>query len=146
SLAAAGLLGTAFSLPRALLALPAGMFVERLGPTRMMHAGMGLVLTGTLLAANASSLTMMALARALVGLGYGTTTVINIVYLMRAGPPEERTRRGNMMEGAFISANAVSGYVAGGISAYAGWRWGFGAAAVAVSVGWLTATRRVLPS
>ena len=40
SLAAAGLLGTAFSLPRSLLALPAGMLVERIGPTAMMHAGM----------------------------------------------------------------------------------------------------------
>ena len=34
SLAAAGFLGTAFSLPRSLLALPAGMLVERIGPTR----------------------------------------------------------------------------------------------------------------
>jgi hypothetical protein len=31
-----------------LLALPAGMLVERLGPIRMMPAGIGLVLAGTL--------------------------------------------------------------------------------------------------
>ena len=146
SLAAAGLLGTAFSLPRSVLALPAGMVVERVGPTRMMHGGMALVLVGTLLAAMAPSLAAMALSRALVGLGYGTTALVGIVYLMQAGPATQRTRRGNMYEGALISANAVSGYLAGEISVYAGWRWGFGAAAVAVGAGWLTAAWRVLPA
>jgi MFS family permease len=146
SLAAAGLLGTASSLPRALLTLPAGILVERIGPTRMMHAGMGLVLSGTLVAATATSLTRMALARALVGLGYGATALVGIVYLMQAGPANQRTRRGNMYEGSLISANAVSGYMAGGVSVYVGWRWGFGAAAIAVAAGWVTATWRVLPT
>jgi MFS family permease len=146
SLAAAGLLGTAFSLPRALLALPAGALVDRIGPTRMMHAGMALVLAGTLAAATASSLSTMAVARALVGLGYGVTALVGIVYLMQAGPPNQRTRRGNMYEGALISANAVSGSLAGAVSVYAGWRWGFGAAAVAVAAGWLAAAWRVFPA
>ncbi len=146
SLAAAGLLGTAFSLPRSLLALPAGMLVERVGPTAMMHAGMALVLIGTLVAATAASLATMALARALVGLGYGSTALVGIVYLMQAGPSNQRTRRGNMYEGALISANAVSGYLAGTVSVHAGWRWGFGAAAVAVGAGWLAAAWRVFPT
>jgi MFS family permease len=146
SLAAAGLLGTAFSLPRSLFALPAGMVVERIGPTRMMHAGIALVLAGTVAAATASSLATMALARALVGLGYGGTALVGIVYLMQAGPPSQRTRRGNMYEGALISANAVSGYLAGAVSVYAGWRWGFGAAAVAVGAGWLAAAWGVFPT
>src|SRR5262245_65599302 len=111
-----------------------------------MHAGMGLVLGGTLVAATAPSLARMALARALVGLGYGATALVGIVYLMQAGPANQRTRRGNMYEGSLISANAVSGYLAGGISVYAGWRWGFGAAAITVSAGWVTATWRVLPT
>jgi MFS family permease len=146
SLAAAGFLGTAFSLPRSLMALPAGMLVERIGPTAMMHAGIALVLAGTLVASTASSLGGMALARALVGVGYGSTALVGIVYLMQAGPPTQRTRRGNMYEGALISANAVSGYLAGTVSVYAGWRWGFGAAAVAVAAGWLTAAWRVFPT
>ena len=146
SLAAAGFLGTAFSLPRSILALPAGMLVERIGPTAMMHAGMALVLTGTLVAARASSLATMALARALVGLGYGSTALVGIVYLMQAGPPHQRTRRGNMYEGALISANALSGYLAGTVAVHAGWRWGFGAAAVAVGAGWLAAAWRVFPT
>jgi MFS family permease len=146
SLAAAGFLGTAMSLPRSLLALPAGLVVERLGPIRMMHAGMALVLVGTLTTAVAPSLGTMALARALVGLGYGTTAMIGIVYLMQAGPPHQRTRRGNMYEGALITANAVSGYLAGALTAYAGWRWGFGAAAVAVATGWAAAAWHVFPA
>jgi MFS family permease len=146
SLAAAGFLGTASSLPRALLTLPAGVLVDRIGPTRMMHTGMALVLSGTLVAATARSLGWMALARGLVGLGYGATALVGIVYLMQAGPANQRTRRGNMYEGSLISANAVSGYLAGGISVFAGWRWGFGAAAIAVCAGWLIATWRVLPT
>lgn len=146
SLAAAGLLGTAFSLPRSMLALPSGALVERLGPVQLMHAGIGLVLAGTVAAALASSMATMALARALSGLGYGTTAVVGIVYLMRAGPPHERTRRANMYEGSLITANAVSGYLAGGVAAFAGWRWGFGAAALAVGAGWLVAGWRVLPA
>jgi DHA1 family multidrug resistance protein-like MFS transporter len=146
SLAAAGFLGTAFSLPRLLLTLPAGMLVERIGAAPMMHAGMALILAGTLAAATASSLTTMALARAIVGLGYGATALVGIVYLMQTGLPNQRTRRGNMYEGALISANAVSGYLAGAITVSAGWRWGFGAAAVAVASGWLAAAWRVLPA
>jgi MFS family permease len=122
------------------------VLVERIGPTRMMHAGMSLVLAGTLVAAMASSLAAMAVARALVGLGYGATALVGIVYLMQAGPPTQRTRRGNMYEGALISANAVSGYLAGGVSVYAGWHWGFGAAAVAVAAGWLAAAWGVFPT
>src|SRR5262249_40684498 len=116
------------------------------GPTRMMHAGMGLVLGGTLVAAMASSLATMALARALVGLGYGATALVGIVYLMQAGPPNQRTRRGNMYEGSLISANAVSGYLAGTVPVHAGWRWGFGAAAIAVTAGWLAAAWKVFPA
>jgi MFS family permease len=112
----------------------------------MMHAGMGLILAGTLATAVATSLATMALARALVGLGYGTTAMVGIVYLMQAGPPHQRTRRGNMYEGALITANAFSGYLAGGVTAYAGWRWGFGAAAVAVAIGWLAAAWQVFPA
>jgi MFS family permease len=146
SLAAAGFLGTAFSLPRSVMALPAGMLVDRIGPVAMMQSGMLLVLLGTLVAATASSLGGMALARALVGVGYGSTALVGIVYLMQAGPPTQRTRRGNMYEGALISANAVSGYLAGTVSVNFGWRWGFGAAAVAVIAGWLTAIWRVFPT
>ncbi len=146
SLAGAGFLGTVFSLPRAILALPAARLVDRLGPTRVMHAGMALVFVGTLIAAVASSLATMAVSRALVGLGYGTTALVGIVYLMQAGPAAQRTRRGNMYEGALISANAVSGYLAGTVSVHAGWRWGFGAAGIAVALAWLTATWRVFPA
>ena len=146
SLAAAGFLGTAFSLPRSVLAVPAGVLVERLGPARMLHAGIALIVTGTFVTSVASSLGVMALARAIVGLGYGTTASVGILYLMQAGPPQQRTRRGNMYEGALITANAVSGYVAGGVTAYAGWRWGFRAAAMAVALGWLIAAWRVAPA
>ena len=68
---------------------------------------MALVLTGTLTTAVAPSLATMALARALVGLGYGTTAMVGIVYLMQAGPPHQRTRRGNMYEGALITRQRV---------------------------------------
>ena len=79
---------------------------------------MALVLGGTLLTAAAPSLGVMALARALAGLGYGTTAVVGILYLMRSATPGQRARRGNMYEGALITANAVSGYLAGRIAVF----------------------------
>jgi MFS family permease len=146
TVAGAGLLGTAFSLPRSLLALPSGALVERLGATRTLHLGMALVLGGTLLTAAAPSLGAMALARALAGLGYGTTAVVGILYLMRSATPGQRARRGNMYEGALITANAVSGYLAGRIAVAGGWRWGFGAAAAGVAAGWAIAGWRLVPA
>jgi MFS family permease len=144
--AAAGLLGTAFSLPRSLLALPSGALIDRLGASRTLHLGMALVLVGTLLAAVAPSMGVMAVARAMAGLGYGTTAVVGILYLMRSATPDQRARRGNMYEGALITANAVSGYLAGRVAVQAGWRWGFGAAAAAVGGGWAIAGWRVFPA
>ena len=75
------------------------MLVDRLGPTRLMHAGMALVLAGTLATAVAPSLATMALARALVGLGYGTTAMVGIVYLMQAGPAASADPPGQHVRG-----------------------------------------------
>jgi MFS family permease len=103
-------------------------------------------MAGTLLTATASGLPELLLARGLAGLGSGMCMVIAISYLVRAAGPEQRTRRGNMLEAALIAGNAVSAYLAGLISVGAGWRWGFAFAAVGVAVGWLVATLRVLPA
>jgi MFS family permease len=145
SFAGVGLLGTAFGVSRLVLDLPAGALVERVGPAGIMHAGLGLVLAGTLLTATASSLPALLLARGLAGLGSGMSMVVALIYLMRSGAPEQRTRRGNMFEAALIAGNAVSAFLAGAVSVRAGWRWGFGLTAVAVAVGWLVAAARVLP-
>jgi DHA1 family multidrug resistance protein-like MFS transporter len=145
SFAAAGLLGTAFGITRLVLDLPAGVLLERMGATGMMHAGFGLIFAGTVLTALASSLSTLLLARGLAGLGSGMTMVVALIHLMRVGSSGRRTRRGNMFEGALIAGNAASAYLAGAISVRAGWRWGFGLAAGAVGVGWLIATVRVLP-
>jgi MFS family permease len=145
SFAAAGLLGTAFGITRLVLDLPAGVLLERMGATSMMHAGFGLIFAGTVLTALASSLSTLLLARGLAGLGSGMTMVVALIHLMRVGSSGRRTRRGNMFEGALIAGNAASAYLAGAISVRAGWRWGFGLAAGAVGVGWLLATVRVLP-
>jgi len=144
SFAAAGLLGSAFGVARLALDLPAGLLIERIGATGLTHAGIGLILAGTVLTATASSLPALLLARGLTGLGSGMSMVVALVYLMRAGPPERRTQRGNMLESALIAGNAVSAYLAGAVSVRAGWRWGFGLAAVAIGAGWLAALR-ILP-
>jgi MFS family permease len=145
SFAGAGLLGTAFGLTRLVLDLPAGALLERIGPVAMLHTGTALVLAGTILTASAWSLPTLLLARGLAGLGSGMAMVVALIFLLRAGAPGERTRRGNMFEGALIAGNAVGGYLAGMISVRAGWRWGFAFAAVMVAVGWLVATARIVP-
>jgi MFS family permease len=146
SFAGVGLLGTAYGVARLALDIPAGALVDRIGPAAMMHAGLGLVLAGTLVTATASSLPLFLLARALAGFGTGMSMVVALMYLMRSGASEQRTRRNNMLEGALITGQAVSGFLAGAISVRAGWRWGFGLAAVAVAAGWVVAAVRVLPA
>jgi MFS family permease len=145
SFAGAGLLGSAFGVARLALDLPAGALVERIGAAGMLHTGIGLVLAGTLVTATASSLPALVLGRGLTGFGSGMSMVVALIYLMRAGPPEQRTRRGNMFEGALISGNAAGAFLAGAISVRAGWRWGFGLGAAAVALGWLVAAVRIAP-
>jgi MFS family permease len=146
SFAGIGLLGTAYGVARLALDLPAGALADRFGPTAMMHTGLAASLAGTLVTATASSLPALMAGRALAGVGTGMTMVVGIMYLMRSGVPEQRTRRNNMLEGALITGQAVSGYLAGAISVRAGWRWGFGLAALAVAASWLIAATRVLPA
>jgi MFS family permease len=145
SFAGVGLLGAAFGVARLALDLPAGVLLERIGATGVLHAGLGLIVVGTTLTASASSLPTLLLARGLTGLGSGMSMVVALIYLMRAGAPEQRTRRGNMLESALIAGQSISAYLAGAISVRASWRWGFGLGAVAVTLGWLVAAVQVLP-
>lgn len=142
--AAAGLLGTAFGVARFLVSLPGGLLIERWGAPAALHVAGGCLLLGTLLSAVASSVPVMVLARAVVGVGSGASVLVAILYLMRGGTPERRVYRGNIYEIAVTGATAAAGYLGGTIASRAGWRQAFAIAAVAVATGWLVAARRVL--
>jgi MFS family permease len=145
SFAGAGLLGTAFGLARFVTDVPVGMLVERRGAPGVLHAGIGCLLAGTALSAWAPSFPAMLLARGLVGVGSGMTIVVSILFLMARGPAGARTRRGNLYEVAVIGGTATSAWVGGAVAARVGWRWGFGVALGAITVGWAVATLRLLP-
>jgi len=141
SFAAAGLLGAAFGLTRFAADLPVGLLAERLGFRRILHAGMGVFLLGTVLSALAPSFGVMALARGLMGLASGTVNVVSILYLMHTGSPAQRSRRGNLYELSVIAGMAVSADLAGMIGARWGWRWSFWAAALAFAAAWAVVVR-----
>ncbi len=143
--AAAGTFATAFGLARFAVSLPGGMLVERWGAGAALHVSGACLLAGTALSAAATSLPVMAVARALVGVGSGASILVAILYLMRGGAPARRIYRGNVYEMAVTGASAAAGYLGGAAAARLGWRAGFALAAAAVAAGWLVAARRVLP-
>lgn len=142
--AGAGLFGTAFGVARFLVSLPGGMLVERWGAPAALHAAGAFLLGGTLLSAVASSVPVMVLARALVGVGSGASVLVSILYLMRGTTADRRVYRGNLYEIAVTGATAAAGYLGGVAASRAGWRTAFALAAIAVAVGWAASARRVL--
>jgi MFS transporter, DHA1 family, multidrug resistance protein len=146
SFAAAGLLGTAYGLARSVVDLPAGLLLERLGTSRILHTAFALQIAGSILCAVAPSFAPMVLGRALIGIGSGLTMVVSILYLMRRAPSGHRGRRANAYEAATIGGMAVSAELAGLIGGRWGWRWSFAMAAGVMILAWGVAIRAVLPA
>jgi MFS family permease len=144
--ATVGLLGSAFGLARFVTDLPAGLMADRRGPLPTLHAGIACLLGGTLLSAWASSLQLMLVARALVGVGSGLAIVVSILFVMRRGPAASRTRRGNVYEIGVIGGTGLSAWLGGHAATQLGWRSGFVLAAVAIGGAWLLAVVRLGPA
>jgi MFS family permease len=145
SFAATGLLGSAFGLFRFLVDLPAGILVERLGVSLVLHGAAGLLLAGTLLSAYADSFWAMFAARALLGLGSGMAMVFAVLYLMWRGAHAHRNRRANLYELSVVAGLAISSEVAGMIASRWGWRMSFAAGTAACALAWGVVAWGVLP-
>ncbi|HYL80483.1 MAG TPA: MFS transporter, partial [Candidatus Acidoferrum sp.] len=145
SFAATGMLGSAYSLFRFFMDIPAGILAERLGIPLILHGASGLLLAGTLLSAWVDTFWGMFAARSLQGVGSGMAMVFAILYLMRRGAASQRNRRANLCEASTIAGLAVSAQLSGLIASRWGWRWSFGVAAAVLVLAWVVVTWRVLP-
>jgi MFS family permease len=99
-----------------------GRLGDVFGRKRMMYVAIGVMAATSLLCAAATSLSMLALARVLQGLGGGGLMTLAQSLIGEAVPPRERGRYQGYLAAVFVVSNAF-GPVAGGILTQTfGWR------------------------
>ncbi|MEU9187893.1 MFS transporter [Streptomyces sp. NPDC048484] len=76
----------------AALMLPAGLLGDRFGRRRMLMAGLGIFLAGSLLGSLAGDVTWVVVARAVMGLGGALVMPLALSVLPSLFPPTERTK------------------------------------------------------
>lgn len=121
-------------------ALPAGVLTARLGPKRLVVAGLGLIALATVVFAFAGDVWTMGAARVVQGLGSSATWAGGLTWLVAVAPPE---RRGAAIGTAMGSAvfGALVGPVLGAIADFAGTRATFCGFTVLVVATMLVAAR-----
>lgn len=106
-----------FMLVIALATLWAGHLVDRLGPRRVLLAGALPAAVGYLLAAMATDIWLLLLARAFTGLGYAGIVMAAQGYVAAVSSPEERNRAIAVFVGCLM-AGSICGTAIGGILAH----------------------------
>jgi MFS family permease len=126
----AGLLPMAVIFITGILSLPAGNLADRWKRTGILAAGAMIWGSAGLFAAASRSFVQLFLTRALLGFGQGTIGPTHLSLLADYYPPAVRGRVMNYWRSANGFGSIVGAVLGGAIVAYAGWRWGFVAAAV----------------
>lgn len=134
SKSAAGLLTSSYAIGVAIIAIPGGLVGARVGPKRVVMAGVIVLGLGSIAFGLADSYTQLVLARGLMGLGAGMAWTSSFAWLVLASPKERRAELiGYGVSGATVGS--LIGPALGGAAAEIGRVWVFMAvAAVAVAV------------
>ncbi|WP_282761209.1 MFS transporter [Komagataeibacter saccharivorans] len=115
----------AYQLVNAMLLLPLAAWSERVGPARLCTIGLVVIMIGSLICANAQSLGVLVLARAVQGAGGACIMAVNTA-LVRLVYPPSRLGRGLALNALAIAGGvALSPSVAALILGVASWRWLF---------------------
>lgn len=114
-----GLLTSAFAVTNAIGQLGAGFLSERLGPRRIMTAGLGLYAAMNALIATAASAGWLLTWRTSAGFGGGAMIVSERIYLARVVDPARRAFANGIVS-AGQSAGTVTGPLLGGVAAAIG--------------------------
>jgi MFS family permease len=114
-----GLLTSAFAVTNAMGQLGAGFLSERLGPRRIMTAGLGLYAAMNALIATAASAGWLLTWRTSAGFGGGAMIVSERIYLARVVDPARRAFANGIVS-AGQSAGTVTGPLLGGVAAAIG--------------------------
>src|SRR5262245_3476095 len=99
-----------------------GQLRDVYGGKRVMLIALGVFLTGSLLCAVSVSVEMLALARALQGLGGGGLMTLSQALIGEAVPPRERARYQGYLASVMVTSSAFSPVVGGYLTQHFGWR------------------------
>jgi MFS family permease len=87
-----GALISAFGVARVVLDLPAGGFVQRASPKRVLEIGLALVVLSSIVAGFAPSYAVLLASRVVEGVGSALFMVAGIIVILMVSPPDQRGR------------------------------------------------------
>jgi MFS family permease len=125
-----GLLPLAVIFITGILALPIGNLADHHNRVRILAVGALIWGSAGLFAAASRSFVQLFFTRALLGVGQGTIGPTHLSLLSDYYPQKVRGRVMNYWRSANAFGSIVGAVVGASIVAYAGWRWGFAAAAI----------------
>src|SRR5262245_26479295 len=99
-----------------------GQLRDVYGGKRVMLIALGVFLTGSLLCAVSVSVEMLALARALQGLGGGGLMTLSQALIGEAVPPRERARYQGYLAAVAVCANTFGPVAGGFLTEHLGWK------------------------
>jgi len=145
----AGLLSTAFFVTLAVGCVPAGLLIDRLGPTGVGTAGLIAVFASNLALGHARDFPDLVLIKVVGGLGCALAFIAGMRYAALVVPPP-RVPRALGLYGGFVQlGGGTSLYLIPLLASRLGWRRAFivSSGLIALStVGWLALAPRVRPS
>jgi nitrate/nitrite transporter NarK len=145
----AGLLSAAFFVTLAVGCVPAGLLIDRLGPTGVGTAGLVLVFASNLALGYARDFPDLLLVKVIGGLGCALAFIAGMRYAALVVPPP-RVPRAHGLYGGFVQlGGGTSLYLIPLLASRLGWRRAFivSSGLIALStVGWLALAPRVRPS
>ncbi len=116
---------TAYMLGEVLTIPVAGKMSDRYGRKPVFLAGMGLFLTGSILAGMSNSMDMLIACRALQGVGGGAIMPVAMATVADLYAPTERGKIQGMLGGIFALASVIGPFLGGFIVDNLDWRWVF---------------------
>jgi MFS family permease len=120
------LLVSGFGLGRLLAGVPAGLFVDRVGPKRVVIGGAGLFVLGSLIGWVAPAAWVLVVGRVLQGSGCAVLPAGVLGRMMADGDPSQAGGRMALYQLAISGGTAVAPVVAGPLVVASGWRSTFG--------------------
>lgn len=122
SIAAAGLVVSAYGFARLLTDLPSGVALERVGERRVAVGGVALLVLGSIIGAASPTVEWLIVARVASGLGSGLMTAVTLTGLSWTAGARNRGAVMSLFQLANNSGIAIYPLLGGAIGAFLGWR------------------------
>lgn len=120
-----GLVFSAFMLAHVVGIVAGGLYAERSSPERAYMIGALVFACGLLVTGTADSMVVVALGRALQGLGAGAGSGLGVYAVQRCYDEHARPRMLALFSTAFVVPGLLGPSLAAGVNELVGWRWVF---------------------